>query len=140
MKLRKTALFMLIGLLLAAFAVAMAQTPNQGDQKKSEACCAMETCCCNSGSCPLKAEGASADAKDASCCCSGDSCEMKDPTEANKDSAHHACCGDSCDMKHDANMKHDAKMKHDKKSDGAKPDCCKIKSKDAKDKTQKKAA
>lgn len=126
MKLRKTALFMLIGLLLVAFAVAMAQTPSQGDQKKSEACCSMETCCCNSGSCPLKAEGASADAKDASCCCSGDSCEMKTGDNAMNHS-NHACCNESCDMK-----------KHEGKHDG-KNDCCNIKNK-AKSKTKQKAA
>ena len=78
-------LIMLVGLLLVAFATAMAQTPaqGQGDQKKpAEACCAMESCC------------------------SGDSCEMKD--KAGMKNHTDACCGESCDM-----TKHDAKMKHD---------------------------
>ena len=52
---KQTILIMLVGLLLVAFAVAMAQTPAQGDQKKTaESCCSMESCCC----------------------CSGDSCDM----------------------------------------------------------------
>lgn len=86
MKSRKQIIIMLVGLLLFAFATVMAQTPAQGDQKKkAEACCAMETCCCNDGSCSMKKEG---DQKDAS-------------------------CGESCDMtKHEG--KHDAK-KHDSK-------------------------
>ena len=82
MKPRKnTVLILLLALLLTAFAVGMAQTPAQGDQEKSKACCAMESCCCNGGSC-------------------GDSCEMK--TKDGKD--HASCCGDTCQMK-----KHDAK-------------------------------
>jgi len=55
MKPRKnTVLIMLLALLLTAFAVAMAQTPAQGDQKKSEACCSMESCCCSGDSCEMK--------------------------------------------------------------------------------------
>ena len=121
MKPRKnTVLILLLALLLTAFAVSMAQTPAQGDQEKSKACCAMETCCCNGGSCPMKEGATDAEAKDASCCCSGDSCEMKD--KDGKD--HKDCCGDSCEMK-----------KHDAKSHGTK-DCCKAKHKDkAKQKT-----
>jgi hypothetical protein len=115
--------------MLVAFAIAVAQTPTQGDQKqKSDACCSMETCCCNSGSCPLKQEGATAaEAKDAGCCCNGDSCEMKDGENA-RNHANHPCCNDSCDMK-----KHDGKQ-HDGKSD-----CCNIKNK-AKSKAKQKAA
>lgn len=115
MKLRKnTVLIMLLALLLTAFAVAMAQTPAQGDQKKSEACSSMESCCCNGGSCPMKEGATDAEAKEAGCCCSGDSCEMKA-----KDGKDHAgCCGDSCQMK-----------KHDTKNHGAKGECCKIKNK-----------
>ena len=133
MKSRKTTiLVMLLGLLLLAFAVGVAQTPAQGDQKKkAEACCAMDSCCCSGDSCQMK-EDAKAD------CCKGDSCKMK-----KKDMNHaddHECCGccaESCDMdlKADGTMKHDMKdMKHDMK--GHKGDCCKAKSKDAKDKNK----
>ena len=93
-------LILLLGLLLVAFAVATAQTPAQGDQKKkAESCCAMESCC------------------------TGDSCEMKKDGESKKEGteAKHDCCGDSCDM-----SKHDAKMKHDK---DAKHECCNMKNK-----------
>lgn len=127
MKPRKnTLLIMLLGLLLVAFAAAaIGQTPAQGDQKaKTEACCAMESCCCNSGSCPMKEGTENAEAKDASCCCNGDSCEMQ--TKDGKNHVNHAgCCGDSC------------KMKHDAKGDGAKDSCCKMKHKE---KTKQKAA
>lgn len=120
---KNTVLIMLFALLLTVFAVAMAQTPSQGDQKKSEACCSMETCCCNGGSCPMKEGANDAEAKDAGCCCSGDSCEMKA-----KDGANHAgCCGDSCQLK-----------KPHTKDHGAGGECCKIKHKDkAKQKTAK---
>ncbi|HEX7772512.1 MAG TPA: hypothetical protein VF435_08815 [Pyrinomonadaceae bacterium] len=126
MKPRKSILIMLVGLLLVAFAAVMAQTPAQGDQKKkTESCCAMESCCGENASCSMKKEGettTSADAAEAkdSCCCSGDSCEMKDKADMNHKAG---CCGESCDMtKHDANMKHDSK---DHK------DCCKMKQKKA---------
>lgn len=114
MKPRKnTVLILLLALLLTAFAVGMAQTPTQGDQEKSKACCAMESCCCNGESCPMKEGTTNAEAKE--CCCSGDSCEMK--TKDGKD--HAGCCGDSCQMK-----------KHDTKNHGAKGDCCKAKHKE----------
>ena len=138
MKPRKTTmLVMLLGLLLLAFASGVAQTPAQGDQKpKADACCAMDSCCCCSGdSCPMKEDGATAEAARTDCC-KGDSCKMK-----KKDMNHtgdHECCGccaDSCemDMKDDGAMKHDMKdMKHDMK--GHKGDCCKAK--DAKSKNK----
>lgn len=90
---KKIILVFLLGLLLVAFAAGVAQTPAQGDQKeKAEACCAMESCCCNSGSCPMKENGATkAEAKDC-CCCTGDSCAMK----AKDDTKKGACCN----MKH----------------------------------------
>jgi len=105
MKPRKnTILILLLGLLLVAFAVGIAQTPAQGDQKKkAEACCSMDSCCCNDGSCPMKEEGAAS----AEGCCSKESC----------------CCNNgSCDMKHEA--------KHDKKNHDAKSSCCNVKHKD----------
>ena len=113
MKPRKnTVLIMLLGLLLFAFAAGMAQSPAPSDQKKAEACCSMESCCCNGGSCPIHDGANSADAKK-DCCCKGDSCEMKNHSSKE----HPACCADSCDMKHEG--KHDAKG----------GDCCKIKTK-----------
>ena len=117
MKPRKnTVLIMLLGLLLTAYAAGgIAQTPSQGDQKKAEACCAMESCCCNSGSCPMKEGSANAEAKEG-CCCMGDSCEMK-AKDGQNHADHPGCCDDSCKMKHDA-KKHDAKG-----------ECCKIKQK-----------
>lgn len=113
---KKTVLIMLLGLLLIAFAVGIAQTPAQGDQKKVEACCAMETCCCNGGSCPMKEGATDAEAKDAGCCCHGDSCEMKSK-DAQNHANHAGCCEDSCQMKHDS------------KKHGAKGECCKVKNK-----------
>ena len=88
MKLRKnTVLILLIALVLTAFAAAIAQTPAQGDQKKSEACCSMESCCCASDSCEMKKDG-----KDHDCC--GDSCPMK-----KHDSKNHGAKGECCKIK-----------------------------------------
>ena len=59
-------LTMLLGLMLAASATGMAQTPAQGDQKeKTHACCSMDTCCCNGDSCEMKAKDS---AKKDTCC------------------------------------------------------------------------
>ena len=78
MKLRKhTVLILLLALLLTAFAAGMAQTPAQGDQEKSKACCSMESCCCKGDSCPMK------DGKDHADC-SGDSCPMKKQDTKNR--------------------------------------------------------
>jgi hypothetical protein len=45
-----------MALLLSAFVAVMAQqgTPQTDQKKQAEACCAMESCCCNGDSCPLK--------------------------------------------------------------------------------------
>ena len=140
MKPRKsTILVMLLGLLLLAFAIGVAQTPSQGDQKKkADACCAMDSCCCSGDSCSaMKEDGAATTDKAKADCCKGDSCKM-----GKKDMNHadgHECCGccaDSCDMnmKADGTMKHDMKdMKHDMKGH---KDCCKATAKDAKDKNK----
>src|SRR6185369_1437098 len=88
---KNTILILLLGLLLVAFVAVSAQTPTQGEQKKTtESCCAKDSCC------------------------NDDSCEMKKDGEANAE-AKHDCCGDSCDMKmkHDENMKHDKDAKHE---------------------------
>ena len=97
MKPRKnTILIMLLGLLLFVFAAANAQTPAQGDQKKkAEACCSMDSCCCNDGSCPMKEEGAATEAREGSCC-SGDSCDMK----MKHDAKNHGAKGSCCNAKH----------------------------------------
>jgi len=86
MKPRKQTIFiMLLGLLLVAFAVAMAQDPKppaQGDQSHAESCCSMESCC--------------------TCC--GESCDMSkhDPTmkhDANMKHDMKGHKGDCCNIK-----------------------------------------
>jgi len=82
MKPRKnTVLVLFLALLLTAFTTTNAQTPAQGDQKKSEACCSMETCCCNGGSCPMKNH----DAKDHGA--KGDCCKIKNKDKAKQKAA-----------------------------------------------------
>ena len=132
MKPRKSTLFIaLLALLLAAFAIGMAQGTTPTDQKKkAESCCAEGSSCCGEGAACKEGE---------SCCKEGAEC-CKDGAECCKqhaDKNHADCCnGESCDMtKHDANMKHDGKTKHDPKKHG---DCCKMKDKD-KAKTKKAA-
>jgi len=107
MKPRKnTILIMLLGLLLFAFSAGIAQTPAQGDQKKkAEACCSMDSCCCNDGSCPMKEEGAT-EAKEGSCC-SGDSCDMKMKHDTKNHGAKDSCC----------NAKHKDKTKAKQKAE-----------------------
>lgn len=82
MKPRKnTVLIMLLALVLTAFSATMAQTPAQGDQKKSEACCSMETCCCKGDSCEMKKHDAKGhDAK-------GECCKMKNKDKAKQKAA-----------------------------------------------------
>ena len=108
MKPRKNLILtMLLGLMLVASAAGMAQTPAQGDQKeKTHACCAMDTCCCKDGSCPMKEDGtANAEAKECSCC-TGETCEMKPKDDTAKDGTKQDCCN----MKH-KNHKAKAKQK-----------------------------
>lgn len=135
---KSTILITLIALLLAAFAVAMAQQgPTPTDQKKqAETCCAMETCCCNGGSCPMKKDGtATAEAKEG-CCCSGDSCDMnKESMNKNHPEGQEGdgcCSGDSCDMSKHAQHANKMHAQHDKKTHSADGSCCKMKHKDMK--------
>lgn len=116
MKPRKsTMLVALVVLLLAAFAIGMAQGTTQTDQKKKESCCA---------------EGA----KD--CAEGADSCKHDTPGSTDSSKEGKSCCsGESCDMDHaqgDAKGG-DAKARH-KHGEG---DCCKMKQKD-KDKAKTK--
>ncbi|MDQ5845533.1 MAG: hypothetical protein M3539_09590 [Acidobacteriota bacterium] len=76
---------LVLGLGLALSGVGLAQTVTQTDQnKKTESCCAMESCCCRGGSCSMKHEGmehakkenSQHSQKDGCCCCGGDSCHM----------------------------------------------------------------
>ena len=128
MKPRKsTVIVVLLTFLLAAFAIAMGQGATQTDQKKkAESCCAEGANCCAEGSC--KEEAKSCCKEGAECCKEGAECCAK---HADKD--HAGCCGDSCEL----DAKHDAKANHDPKKHG---ECCKVKSKDTKTKTAKKAA
>ena len=136
MKPRKSIMFVaLLALLLAVFAVGMAQGTTQTDQKKkAESCCAEGSSCCAEGmACK---EGESCCKEGAECCKEGAECCKN---HADKD--HASCCnGESCDManmKHDAKMKHDGKMKHDPKKAG---ECCNMKDKDKAKAKQKAAA
>ena len=122
MKPRKSIMFVaLLALLLALFAIGMGQGTTQTDQKKkADACCAEGANCCAEGSCK--------DAAAESCCKEGAEC-CKEGAECCK--KHEGCCGDSCEMKAHAGAK--AKGKHDPKKHG---ECCKVKAKDTKTKTQ----
>ena len=137
MKPRKNiALIMFLSLLLCAFAVVVAQTPAQGDQKKKTD--AAEESCCKGDSCEHHAKEAGTNSADVAA--KGDAkpdcCKAKSKDKA--DTQEHDCCGESCDMKdkHDATMKTDSTMKHDAKGHKG-GDCCNIKNKDAKPKTKK---
>ncbi len=128
MKPRKTTLLIaLVALLLAAFAIGMAQGTTQADQKKkAESCCAEGASCCAEGSC--KEAAPSCCKEGAECCKDGAACCKHD---ANKE--HDGCCGDSCEL--DAKGGDAiAKAKH-KHGEGA---CCKAKQKE-KSKTKAKA-
>lgn len=130
---RRIVLPLLVGIMLVAFALSIAQTSSQqANQKKQvESYCAMDSCCCHGDSCAIKT-GEGTDAAKSTCC--GDSCDMK--TGEGTDAAKTDCCaGGSCNMK----MKHDAKnhaktargdmkkhdMKnHDMKKHDMKDGCC----------------
>ena len=109
---RSILLVTLIGLLLALFAVAMAQNTNQPTpEKKNEMSCSMDSCCCKSDSCPMKGSATATDAKDSCCCCGGGSCDMKAHDKMKNHAEGSGCCccsSDSCDMKAHENMKNHA--------------------------------
>ena len=67
---RKAILTLLLGLMLTASAVGMAQTTAQDPQKNGEACCSMDSCCC----------------------CGGDSCDMKAKHDAKNHAGKNSCC------------------------------------------------
>jgi len=91
-------LVLLVGLLLAIFAVSMAQSTSQNAQaKKGEtSCCSMDSCCCKGDSCPMKDSATAKDAKDG--CCSGDSCDMNTHENMKSHASGQECC---CDAKHE---------------------------------------
>lgn len=80
------ALGLMLAAVLAFSGASFAQdATRQTENKKSESCCAMESCCCKGGSCSMKhgekhaqkEESKEHSHKDGCCCCSGDSCQMK---------------------------------------------------------------
>src|ERR1044072_128891 len=100
---RRLMLSIVLGLTTALAGVAYAQ--NAAQDKKTESCCAMETCCCKGDSCKMKScpsMNHAATHEHESCC--GDSCDMKkdgaSKAGATASDKHECCCGgDSCDMK-----------------------------------------
>lgn len=106
---KSTILIVLLGLLLAVFAIGVAQSSSQTDQaKRSEASPSMDSCCCKGGSCPMKKGASATDTKDGCCCCSGSSCDMKMNHSMEKPAGEtgDSCCGgDSCDVKMKEKMK-----------------------------------
>ena len=79
---RGFALGLALGVGIAFSGLAFAQ--NTADQnKKTESCCAMESCCCKGDSCSMmkggKKEGSMnhSDKHEGCCCCGSDSCHMK---------------------------------------------------------------
>jgi hypothetical protein len=132
MKVHKiTILVTLFVSVLLTFALAMGQqaSTSTAQTKPSESCCAMDSCCCNSGSCEMPANAAGMakhakhDKKNHAACCvmkqdgasgemkhDGSCCNMKQDgaaAAATGDMKHEDCC---CDMKHDGasgNMKHE---------------------------------
>src|SRR6266480_475629 len=81
---------LLLGVGMAFSGLAFAQ--NAADQnKKTESCCAMESCLCKGDSCPMMKGGKKDASKNHSekregcCCCGGDSCDMKTKEVKTKD-------------------------------------------------------
>ena len=87
-------LAVLIGMVLLAVAVSIAQTASQQtDQKKqTRSCCAMDSCCGNGDSCAMK----TGEKTDGTQSCCGDSCDMK----TKHDAKNHATTGCSCCSAH----------------------------------------
>ena len=110
---RSFILAVLIGMVLVAFAVSLAQTTSQqtNQKKQAESCCAMDSCCCHGDSCAMKT-GEKTDA--AGGCCCGDSCDMKKKHDANHASKESCCCGDA----------HKTTAQGDSKNASTKHQCC----------------
>jgi hypothetical protein len=74
------ALGLVLGLGLALSSIGFAQNATQTveQNKETESCCAM-TSCCKGDSCDMKMKHDAKNhaAKEGCCCCSGDSCDMK---------------------------------------------------------------
>src|SRR5512132_2709124 len=126
--LRRLTLGLVLGLSTALAGVAYAQ--NAPQDKKTESCCAMESCCCKGDSCKMKpgtSMNHAAMHKHEGCC--GDSCKMT--KDENAKSEKHECWGDSCAMKKDsaATAGATASDKHECCCSG---DACKMKNKKAK--------
>jgi hypothetical protein len=89
---RGFALGLALGLAAAISTIGVAQNEKPAVQdRNAESCCAMTSCCCNDGSCPMKGKDhAKEHSKDGTkshsgnegcCCCSGDSCDLKMKTK-----------------------------------------------------------
>lgn len=112
---------LLLALLLVGFAISLAQTGQQSNQKKqTEACCAMDSCCCNGDSCDMQKHDAKKEGEKGCCCCSGDSCDMTAQHDAKNHADKHDCCAA---MANNMTAKHDMK-KHDQKNHDMKDGCC----------------
>ena len=100
-----TMLVVLLGLLLAVFAIGLAQ--EQNTQAKREASPSKDSCCCKGDSCEMKESMSNTDKKDGCC---GDSCDMKmkESMKNHADEAGCCCGGESCDMKTKEGMKNHA--------------------------------
>ena len=89
---RGFALGIALGLATGLSTVGIAQNTKPAD-KKSESCCAMESCCCKGDSCSMKhetmgqamKEHAKTHGSEHGCCCCSDSCnlEMKNKEKVN---------------------------------------------------------
>jgi hypothetical protein len=73
---RGFSLGLVLGIGLAVSSMAFAQNATQGNDKKSESCCAMASCC-KGDSCSMKDHKDHATKHEGCCCCGSDSCDLK---------------------------------------------------------------